>query len=311
MNQVNMDQSKSLKQLRNDYKEHGVFYTDSKLAEIIKQFIPADVKEVYDPTCGNGALLSAFGDDVVKYGQELNPRQAEEAQKALKNAHIAAGDTLLEPAFLDKKFRGIVANPPFSVSWEPGYIAGYDARFIAAPCLPPRSRADYAFLLHILYMLSEDGVAACLGFPGILYRGQREGKIREWLVRINVIEEVHHIPGGFFDDTNIATCLIVMKKNRGEMNTIHFVDMEHGISRDVPISEIERNGYHLSVSSYVMPIEPAKPPFNSRAAELQAQEDIIARLKKEIDFSKKVALIEGWDLDKVLIRRLKDLINSY
>lgn len=311
MNQVNMDQSKSLKQLRNDYKEHGVFYTDSKLAEIIKQFIPADVKEVYDPTCGNGALLSAFGDDVVKYGQELNPRQAEEAQKALKNAHIAAGDTLLEPAFLDKKFRGIVANPPFSVSWEPGYIAGYDARFIAAPCLPPRSRADYAFLLHILYMLSEDGVAACLGFPGILYRGQREGKIREWLVRINVIEEVHHIPGGFFDDTNIATCLIVMKKNRGEMNTIHFVDMEHGISRDVPISEIERNGYHLSVSSYVMPIEPAKPPFNSRAAELQAQEDIIARLEKEIDFSKKVALIEGWDLDKVLIRRLKDLINSY
>ena len=306
-----MDQSKSLKQLRNDYKEHGVFYTDSKLAEIIKQFIPADVKEVYDPTCGSGALLSAFGDDVVKYGQELNPRQAEETQRNLKNAHIAAGDTLLEPAFLDKKFRGIVANPPFSVSWEPDRIDSGDARFTPAPCLPPRSRADYAFLLHILHMLSYDGVAACLGFPGILYRGQREGSIREWLVRINVIEEVHHIPGGFFDDTNIATCLIVMKKNRGDRNTIRFVDMEHGISRDVPISEIEGNGYHLSVSSYVVPIEPAKPPFNSRAAELQAHEDIIARLKKEIDFSKKVALIEGWDLDKVLIRRLKDLINSY
>ena len=306
-----MDQSKSLKQLRNDYKVHGVFYTDPKLAEIIKQFIPADVKEVYDPTCGSGALLSTFGDDVVKYGQELNPRQAEETQRNLKNAHIAAGDTLLEPAFLDKKFRGIVANPPFSVSWEPGHIPGYDARFIAAPCLPPRSRADYAFLLHILYMLSDDGVAACLGFPGILYRGQREGKIREWLVRINVIEEVHHIPGGFFDDTNIATCLIVMKKNRGDMKTIHFVDMEHGLSRDVPISEIEGNGYNLSVSSYVVPIEPAKPQFNSREVELQAQEGIIACLKKEIDFSKKIALIEGWDLDKILILRLKDLINSY
>ena len=87
--------------------------------------------------------------------------------------------------------------------------------------------------------------------------------------------------------------------------------MEHGISRDVPISEIEANGYNLSVSSYVVPIEPAKPRFNSRAVELQAQEGIIARLKKEIDFSKKVALIEGWDLDKVLIQRLKDLINSY
>lgn len=306
-----MEQSKSLKQLRIDYKKHGVFYTDSKLAEIIKQFIPADVKEVYDPTCGSGALLSAFGGDVVKYGQELNPRQAEETHRNLKNAHIASGDTLLEPAFLDKKFRGIVANPPFSVSWEPDRIDGGDARFTPAPCLPPRSRADYAFLLHILYMLSEDGVAACLGFPGILYRGQREGKIREWLVRINVIEEVHHIPGGFFDDTNIATCLIVMKKNRGDMNTIHFVDMEHGISRDVPISEIEGNGYNLSVSSYVVPIEPAKPRFNSREVELQAQEGIIARLKKEIDFSKKIALIEGWDLDKILILRLKDLINSY
>ena len=81
LNDIDMDQSKSLKQLRNDYKEHGVFYTDSKLAEIIKQFIPADVKEVYDPTCGSGALLSALGDDVVKYGQELNPRQAEETQR--------------------------------------------------------------------------------------------------------------------------------------------------------------------------------------------------------------------------------------
>ena len=306
-----MDQTKSLKQLRKDYKEHGVFYTDSKLAEIIKQFIPADVKEVYDPTCGSGALLSAFGDDVAKYGQELNPTQAEETQRNLKNAHIAAGDTLLEPAFLDKKFRGIVANPPFSVSWEPGNIAGHDARFIAAPCLPPRSKADYAFLLHILYMLSEDGVAACLGFPGILYRGQREGKIREWLVRINVIEEIYHIPGGFFDDTNIATCLVVMKKNRGNRNTIRFVDMEHGISGDILISDIEANGFNLSVSSYVTPPEPEKPPFDSRAGEIQAHEDIIARLKKEIDFSKKVALIEGWDLDKVLIRRLKDLINSY
>jgi type I restriction enzyme M protein len=306
-----MDQSKSLKQLRNDYKEHGVFYTDSKLAEIIKQFIPSDVKEVYDPTCGSGALLSAFGDDVVKYGQELNTMQAEETQRNLKNAHIAAGDTLLEPAFLDKKFRGIVANPPFSVSWEPGKIASHDARFIAAPCLPPRSKADYAFLLHILYMLSEDGVAACLGFPGILYRGQREGKIREWLVRINVIEEIHHIPGGFFDDTNIATCLIVMKKNRGNRNTIRFVDMEHGISGDILISDIEANGFNLSVSSYVTHPEPEKPPFDSRAVELQAHEDIIARLKKEIDFSKRVALIEGWDLDKVLISRLKDLINSY
>ena len=306
-----MDQTKSLKQLRKDYKEHGVFYTDSKLAEIIKQFIPADVKEVYDPTCGSGALLSAFGDDVAKYGQELNPTQAEETQRNLKNAHIAAGDTLLEPAFLDKKFRGIVANPPFSVSWEPGNIAAHDARFIAAPCLPPRSKADYAFLLHILYMLSEDGVAACLGFPGILYRGQREGKIREWLVRINVIEEIHHIPGGFFDDTNIATCLVVMKKNRGNRNTIRFVDMEHGISGDILISDIEANGFNLTVSSYVTPPEPEKPSFDSRAVELQAHEDIIARLKKEIDFSKRVALIEGWDLDKVLIRSLKDLINSY
>ena len=306
-----MDQSKSLKQLRSDYKEHGIFYTDPKLAEIIKQIIPADVKEVYDPTCGSGALLSAFGDDVVKYGQELNPRQAEETQRNLKNAHIAAGDTLLEPAFLDKKFRGIVANPPFSVSWEPGEIAAYDARFIAAPCLPPRSRADYAFLLHILYMLSEDGVAACLGFPGILYRGQREGKIREWLVRINVIEEVHHIPGGFFDDTNIATCLIVLQKNRGGRSTIRFVDTEHRISRHVPISEIEANGFNLSVSSYVTPPEPEKSPFDARSVELQVHEDIITRLKKEIDFSKRVALIEGWDLDKVLIRRLKDLINSY
>lgn len=306
-----MDQSKSLKQLRSDYKEHGVFYTDSKLAEIIKSYIPSDVTEVYDPTCGSGALLSVFGDDVAKYGQELNEAQATQTQQSLKNAHIASGDTLISPAFLDKKFRGIVANPPFSVRWEPGKIGGNDIRFIAAPCLPPRGKADYAFLLHILYMLADDGVAACLEFPGILYRGQREGSIREWMVRQNVIDEVCHIPGGYFDDTKVATCLIVLKKNRGALDTIRFVDMESKLSADIPIKDIEANSFNLSVSSYVRPPEPEKPPFDSMATEIAAQDGIIARIEKEIQFSCAVAKIEGWNLHRRLIIKLISVVEKY
>lgn len=110
---------------------------------------------------GDGALLSVFDDNVIKYGQDINYEQVEVAKQRLTNANIVAGDTLNEPAFRNKKFDYIVANPPFSVKWEPFK----DERFEKAPALAPKSKADYAFILHILHYLSNTGKAVILEFP--------------------------------------------------------------------------------------------------------------------------------------------------
>ena len=142
----------NIKSIRQDFKQKGIFYTQRELAEYIKNLLPEKRPDrVYDPTCGNGGLLSVFDDSVEKYGQDINSEQVEEATRRLSNFHGVAGDTLKEPAFKDMKFDYIVANPPFSIKWEPFQ----DERF-NAPVLPPPSRADYAFNLHILHYLSDN-----------------------------------------------------------------------------------------------------------------------------------------------------------
>lgn len=247
--------SYSVKSIRKQFAEKGVFYTDEKLAKMLADEVGkyGEVKEVYDPTCGAGNLLAVFPDGVAKYGQEINPEQADVARQRLVNAHIFAGDTLVNPAFTDRKFRHIVANYPFSIKWQPTS----DPRWDDAPTLPPPSKADYAFILHIISMLADDGVAAVLGFPGILYRGAREGKIREWLVRQNLIESVTLIESGYFEDTNVATALIVFRKGRS-CTDITFADHEKGLESTATFADVEANGFNLSPSSYIIVEEEKK-----------------------------------------------------
>lgn len=274
--------SYSVKSIRKQFAEKGVFYTDEKLAKMLADEVGkyGEVKEVYDPTCGAGNLLAVFPDGVAKYGQEINPEQAEAARQRLVNAHIFAGDTLVNPAFTERKFRHIVANYPFSIKWEP--VA--DPRWDDAPTLPPPSKADYAFILHIISMLADDGVAAVLGFPGILYRGQREGKIREWLVRQNLIESVTLIEGGYFEDTNVATALIVFKKNRTD-TSIKFADHENQREYTATFEEVEANDFTLSPSSYII-VEEEKKVIDPAALEMTARGDVLRQLNAQLTFSK-------------------------
>jgi len=109
----------SAKKFRNELKKNGVFCTDEALAKEMKALIPDGITEVYDPTCGDGSLLSVFADNVQKYGQDILAEQVQEAQQRLKNFHGVVGDTLLNPAFPGRKFPAIVANPPFSTHWNP------------------------------------------------------------------------------------------------------------------------------------------------------------------------------------------------
>lgn len=273
--------SYSVKTIRKQFAEQGVFYTDEKLAKMLAEEVKryGEVTDVYDPTCGAGNLLAVFADEVEKYGQEINPEQAEVARQRLANSHIVTGDTLVSPAFTERKFKHIVANYPFSIKWQPAE----DARWSEVPELPPPSKADYAFILHIISMLDNDGVAAVLGFPGILYRGQREGKIREWITRKNLIESVTTIEKGYFEDTNIETALILFRKNK-KTTDIKFAIHEKGIERVVSLEDVEHENFCLTPSRYIQIIQEKKEP-DLNALEMTARSGIIRKLEKQLLFS--------------------------
>lgn len=232
---------------RKKLKENGVFHTDGRLAEIMKNYGKMNPKNVYDPTCGVGSLLSAFDDDIPKYGQELEESYLNEAKKSLRNFTGALGNTLTTPAFMDMKFDLIVANYPFSVKWEP---AEEDIRFKDWCTVPPPSKADFAFIMHMMYLLADDGICVCLSFPGILYRGAREGKIRAELVTRGYVKKVIQIPGGYFKDTNIATSLLILSKAPTD-GFVEFEDLQLNKSIRVSLDEIKRNDFNLAVSNYI------------------------------------------------------------
>ena len=305
--------SYSIKSIRKQFAEQGVFYTDEKLARMLADIVNSDgsVVDVYDPTCGNGNLLAVFPDDVEKFGQEINPEQAEEARQRLVNSHIATGDTLKEPAFRDRKFRHIVANYPFSTKWEPAE----DERWNDAPVLPPPSKADYAFLLHIISMLADDGVAAVLGFPGILYRGNREGKIREWMCRRNLIDSVTYIEGGYFEDTSISTVLIVFRKNK-KSTDITFSDHETGKKVTARFEDVVANGFNLSASGYI-PFEEQKKECDPIQLEINIRNSLLHQLENHLKLASEFApLHELFGLPKMppiseFIKDIKRIVSIY
>lgn len=291
-----------IKSIRQDFKEKGIFYTQPELALFLKSFLPDDVEEIYDPTCGNGGLLSVFNDGVQKYGQDINAEQVHDAERRLKNFHGVIGDTLKEPAFIDRKFKYIIANPPFSIKWEPKT----DERFEPLPCLPPPSKADYAFIAHILHYLAEGGTAVVLNFPGVLYRGNAEGKIRRWLVEQNYIDAVVAVDGGQFVDTKIATAVLVLKRNRSTTD-IRFI--HNDLERIVPVSEIAENNFQLSVSSYISEIV-EKEEIDPVALEIHARKAFLSRLEKELEFEKIVCEMENLDMQP-FIAAIKRVVRQY
>lgn len=291
----------NLKSIRQDFKSKGVFYTQPELALYLKSFLPDDIDEIYDPTCGNGGLLSVFGDTVKKYGQDINAEQVKEAQAHIPNFIGMIGDTLSNPAF-NRKFKYIIANPPFSIRWEQKHSPMFDGY----PALPPASKADYAFIAHILHHLTDDGIAVVLEFPGILYRGNAEGKIRKYLVDLNYIDTIVHIDGGHFVDTQIATVLLLLKKKRSTTD-IHFV--YNKLSRDVPIDEIRQNNYNLSVQTYLQE-KPVKEYVDPLQLETTARTRFLEKLKKELDFERMVCMMENYDITPFL-QEIEAVVKSY
>ena len=193
-----------------------------------------------DPACGSGGLLLKFakilGKDNVRegfFGQEINLTTYNLARINMflhninyNNFSIERGDTLIHPAhWNDEPFDAIVSNPPYSIKWagKSNPILINDERFAPAGVLAPESKADLAFTMHMLSWLSPKGTAAIVEFPGVLYRGGAEQKIRQYMIDNNFVDTVIQLPPDLFFGTGIATCVLVLKKNKSD-NSILFVD---------------------------------------------------------------------------------------
>ena len=281
-------------------KSGGEFFTPQTISKLLARLVmdgKTSINKVYDPTCGSGSLLlqmkKQFEDHIIEdgfYGQEINMTNFNLARMNMflhnvnyNNFSIKRGDTLLNPLHNEEKpFDAIVSNPPYSIKWvgdaDPTLIN--DERFAPAGKLAPKSYADFAFIMHSLSYLSSKGRAAIVCFPGIFYRKGAERTIRKYLIDNNFIDCVIQLPENLFFGTSIATCVLVMSKNKTE-NKVLFIDAskefkketnnnileENNIdaiveeyrnrtdveyfSRYVDVSEIEGNDYNLSVSTYV------------------------------------------------------------
>src|SRR5574344_1548053 len=281
-------------------KSGGEYFTPQEVSELLAEITVVgkkSVNKVYDPACGSGSLLLKFakvlGKENVRqgfYGQEINITTYNLCRINMflhdinyEKFYIAHGDTLTEPKHWDDEpFDCIISNPPYSIKWEgdANPLLINDPRFSPAGVLAPKSKADLAFIMHSLAWLSTNGTAAIVCFPGIMYRGGAEQKIRKYLVDNNYIDCIIQLPSNLFFGTSIATCIMVLKKNKNDNQTL-FVDASNecikvtnnnkltpdNIERIVDTfakreevqhfshlasyAEIAENDYNLSVSTYV------------------------------------------------------------
>lgn len=224
-------------------KSGGEFFTPQEVSELLAKIATVgktEINKVYDPACGSGSLLLKFakilGKDKVRigyFGQEINLTTYNLCRINMflhdinfNHFNIANGDTLTDPKHWDyEPFDAIVSNPPYSIRWEgdSNPLLINDPRFAPAGVLAPKSKADLAFVMHMLSWLSPIGTAAIVCFPGVLYRGQAEQKIRKYLIDNNYIDCVIQLPPDLFFGTSIATCILILKKNKKD-NHILFID---------------------------------------------------------------------------------------
>lgn len=284
-------------------KKAGEFYTPQQVSKILAKLVTVNksrLKSVYDPTCGSGSLLLRVAKEVEVYnffGQELNRTTFNLARMnmILHDVHyrrfsLEQDDTLLEPKHIDKRFEAIVANPPFSAKWKPSPLTSNDERFSQYGRLAPKSKADFAFVQHMIHHLDDNGTMACVLPHGVLFRGAAEGHIREYLIKNrNYLDAVIGLPANIFYGTSIPTCVLVFKKCREVDDNILFIDASQHFEKDknqniltdehvnkivdtyktrttidkysytATLEEIAENDYNLNIPRYVDTFEEEEP----------------------------------------------------
>ncbi|RUT79012.1 type I restriction-modification system subunit M [Ancylomarina longa] len=220
-------------------KKAGEFYTPQQVSNVLAQLVTVgkdQLKSVYDPTCGSGSLLLRVAKQVKAvsgfYGQEMNPTTYNLCRMNMimhdvhyKHFDIKNEDTLERPQHIDQRFEAIVANPPFSAKWSASPLFMSDDRFSPYGKLAPSSKADFAFVQHMVHQLDDKGTMAIVLPHGVLFRGAAEGHIRKYLIEDrNYLDAVIGLPANIFYGTSIPTCILVLKKERVNKDNILFID---------------------------------------------------------------------------------------
>lgn len=319
-------------------KKAGEFYTPQEVSRILSEIVTTGktrLRTVYDPTCGSGSLLlqtQKLGKADAIYGQEkinttYNLARMNMLLHGVKYSDfdIQNGDTLEADAFGDRQFDAVVANPPFSAIWSAADKFNNDDRFSKAGVLAPKSKADYAFILHMVYHLNEGGTMACVAPHGVLFRGAAEGKIRQFLIeKKNYIDAIIGLPANIFYGTSIPTCILVMKKCRKDDDNILFIDASKEFekvktqnklredhirkiietyrnraeiekySHCASLQEIKDNGYNLNIPRYVDTFEEEEEiDIKAVMAEIKSLEAKRADLDAQIDvYLKELGIID-------------------
>jgi type I restriction enzyme M protein len=224
-------------------KKAGEFYTPPMVSKLLAKLVTKDktqLKSVYDPTCGSGSLLLQVSKEIHRkggevsnyYGQEKNPSTYNLARMNMilhgvhyRSFDIQQDDTLETPHHIDKRFEAVVANPPFSADWSANDGFKSDERFADYGKLAPKSKADFAFVQHMLHQLDDNGTMAVVLPHGVLFRGSAEGHIRKYLIeQKNCLDAVIGLPANIFYGTPIPTCILLLKKQRKKPENILFID---------------------------------------------------------------------------------------
>ena len=321
-------------------KKAGEFYTPQQVSTILAKIVTSgkkSLRNVYDPTCGSGSLLLRVAKQVNEVGefcgQEMNPTTYHLARMnmILHDVHYSRfdlrnEDTLENPApqHTDKRFEAVVANPPFSAKWSASTLMENDERFSDYGKLAPTTKADFAFVQHMIHHLDEDGTMACVLPHGVLFRGAAEGVIRKYLIEErNYLDAVIGLPANIFFGTGIPTCILVLKKTRKHSDDILFIDASNhfekvgnqnkmrkeDIERIVdtyqkretidkfsyvaPLSEVEENDYNLNIPRYVDTFEEEDPVDLAEVSEqlvglegeMKATNQTIADFCKELNIN--------------------------
>lgn len=326
-------------------KSGGEYYTPQEVSELLTRLTlvgKTSVNKVYDPTCGSGSLLLKFakilGKENIKdgfFGQEKNITTYNLCRINMflhdisyDKFDIALGDTLINPKHWDDEpFEAIVSNPPYSIKWEGSKDATLinDPRFAPAGVLAPDSKADLAFIMHSLSWLAPKGTAAIVCFPGIMYRGGKEQKIRQYLIDNNFIDCIIQLPDNLFFGTSIATNIMVMKKNRKDSkvlfidaskyfvkvtnnnklsqdNIMDIVDMfikyedKEYVCKVASKEDIISNDYNLSVNTYVDK-EDTREVIDIKVLNKQIEEIVARETVLRDKIAQIIAEIEGEDYE--------------
>lgn len=246
-------------------KKAGEFYTPQEVSKILAKIVTTDkerLKSIYDPTCGSGSLLLRVAREVKDvsafYGQELNRTTYNLARMNMilhdihyKKFDIKQEDTLERPQHINHRFEAIVANPPFSAKWSANPLHMSDGRFSQYGKLVPSSKADYAFVQHMIHHLTENGTMAIVLPHGVLFRGATEGHIRKYLMEDrNYLDAVIGLPANIFYGTSIPTCILVFKKCRPESDNILFIDASQHFEKVKNQNVLREEDIEKIVSTY-------------------------------------------------------------